>query len=307
MFRLIVLSIASIFASGTAAATPTESAFTFQFQPPDGVRVNLTSVLQRSRSTEGSTSLKEEAESRTSGVFKRTAQGFEYAPKIVSATMRRNGNLIGDPLTSLLAKLQPKFTLSSDGEALAITGFGEVSEQLKASVPPQAAAALAPIINEEALVGQQRAEWNARYADFAGGKFEIGQVLDVQAPQLLPNGETITYTIRTSFTRWETCPAGMCVRIDQIYESDGSALAQMMTNVVNGVMAAASSPIAPISVAGQSAARISGSLTRLIDPKTMLIYSERLQRTISMQIESQGRTPEAVRLDETRTYSYSYE
>lgn len=300
-----LLPVAGAFVlTGAFAQTPAEDEFTFRFQPPDGVRMDLDYVLQRARTTPSGT-VRDEAESRTSGVFKRTANGFEYAPKTLSASLRRNGSPVNDPVLTVLSKLQPRYTLSADGEALAIAGFENVSTLLTSSVPPPVAAAMASLVNEEVLVGQQRAEWNARYADYTGGKFTIGDVIDAEVPQPLPNGETITYTVRTSFPRWEPCPAGRCVRLEQVFESDAEALTKMATGVANRVIAAASAAAPPLSSGPKS--RVTGSLSRLIDPNTMLIYAERLERTITMQIvSSPGKKPEEVRMDETRVYSYTY-
>jgi hypothetical protein len=311
MPRLLSATLAgvAIVAAGAASAQPAPppDEFTFRFQPPDGVRMNIDYVLKRTRTVQGSAPATDEAESRTSGVFKRSGEGYEYTPKTLSATLRRNGTRIGDPVTALLAKLEPRYTLTADGVATAVTGLGEVDKLLKASVPANVAAALATVINEETLATQQLVEWNARYGDFAGGTFTIGQVLDGEVPQPLPNGETLTYTVRTTFPRWEDCPAGRCVRVEQVYESDAQALATMATGVANRVIAAAAASAPPTSLTSSPGSRVSGSLSRLVDPKTMLIYSERLQRTISMRIASPGKAPEEVRLDEIRTYAHTYE
>ena len=289
-----------------AETVPEGEQFVFRFQPPEGIRVRLTYTLQRNRLTEGQPPTRDESELQTEGSFRRVGETFEYSPKTVAASMRRNGTPVNDPIVGLMSRIQPTYVVSSAGEAISIKGFGEMEALIKSTVPAQLAAALAPFLNEATLVGQQKAEWNARYADFANGKFRIGDVIDVEAPQQLPDGTTITYTIRTRFPRWESCAAGKCIRLEQVYESDAAELARMAEGLATRV-AEAVSIARPASQLPKSAARITGSLSRLIDPKTMLIYSEQVKRTISMQLQVPGKGTVPTVQEESRTYLYSYD
>ena len=296
---------AALAVQAQAQVAPPSEKFLFQFQPPDGTRVHLTYKLERTRAIEGQPPTKDETETQTEGTFKRVGDGFEYSPKTLSASVRRNGATVNDPIFGLLSKVQVTYVISKGGEAIDVWGFGEVEQLVKSTLPPQMAAALAPILNEASLVAQQKAEWNARYADFADGSFKVGDVIDVQAPQRLPNGETINYTIRTTFPNWEPCPAGQCIRVTQVFESDAAELAKLVEGVVGRVASAASAPQVALKFK-KGETRITGSLSRLIDPKTMLIYAEQLRRTIAMQIQVPGQGVLPTVQEEARTYSYSY-
>ncbi|WP_428505102.1 hypothetical protein [Roseateles sp.] len=288
------------------ALQPPAEEFVFRFQPPNGISVRQTYKMEKTRKTEGQPLVKDEAETQTEGTFRRVGDSFEYCPKIKSSTLRRNGTEINDPIIDLLSKVQITYVISKGGEATEIRGFSEVKQSVRSTMPAQVAAALAPFLNEASLVAREKAEWNARYSEYADGKFRIGEVIDVQAPQRLANGETINYTIRTSFPGWEPCPAGSCIRLKQIYESDAAELAKLVEGVLGSVASAASAPqMAPKLEGG--ATRITGSLSRLIDPKTMLIYFEQVKRTISMRVQVPGQRPLPTVQEESRTYTYSYE
>lgn len=303
---IAALLVAPLAVAAQGTASLPDGAFVFRFQPPDGTLVRQTYKLERTRSIEGQAPTRDEVETTTEGRFKRVGDGFEYSPKTVSSTALRNGAPVNDPIFGLLSKVQVTYVLSNGGEAIDVRGFGEVESLVKSTMPAPLAAALAPVLNEANLVAQQKAEWNARYADFSGGTFKVGDVLEVQAPQRLPNGETIHYTIRTRFPGWEPCPAGTCIRVVQVYESDAAALAALTEGVVGNVARAASAPqMAPR--VERSGARITGSLSRLIDPKTMLIHSEQVKRTISLQVQAPGQAPMPTVQEESRTYTYRYE
>ena len=301
-----LILVAALALAGVAQAqnqtTVDPREFTFRFQPPDGVRFKVQYTHQRVRTLEGQPPTRTESDSLTEGSFRRTGKQFEYRPRIVTMNMRRNGVPVNDPTLPLLTGLQVTYLISPEGEATAIQGFEDLDALLKSRLPPQVAAALAPLINERTLVQKEKAEWNARYAEFAGGKFRLGEVIDTEAPQALPTGETLRYTVRTSFPRWESCPAGRCVRIEQVYESDAAALTQMAARVTGQLLTGTPQP-APV----PTTARISGSLSRLIDPKTMLIYSEQVRRNLTMRVQLPDRGLVPMVDEEVRTYTYSYE
>jgi len=168
-------------AQNQAAAQPRE--FVFRFQPPDGARFKVQYTQQSVRTLEGQPPTRDESESLTEGSFRRVGNQFEYQPRIVTMSMRRNGVAVNDPTLPLLTGLQVTYVISAEGEATAIRGFDGFDTLLKSRLPPQIAAALAPLINERVLVQRETAEWNARYAEFAGGKFRIGEVIDADAPK----------------------------------------------------------------------------------------------------------------------------
>jgi hypothetical protein len=324
------LAVAALAAA--AQAQPDPARFVFRFAPPDATAVVQTSRFVRERNMVGQAPVRDETVATLRGVFRKVGAGYEYSPRIVSNQMRRNGQPLTDPMAGLLMKIEPTYVIGAGGQAQEIRGYAHAEKMFQEALPPPLFAAVSPMFTEAAIVEREKAEWNSRYADFAGAEFAIGDAIDAKAPYRLPNGEPIEYTIRTSFPRWEDCPAGRCVRVEQIYESDARALAQMAQGLTEGVLAAAgvggaasapaavaapaatavaAAPAAPAAPAGAApgvpTARITGRMSRLIDPKTMLIYSESVRRTITMQVSVRAGVPMASILREERDYAYAYE
>jgi len=296
------LLAASAFAQG---ADPEE--ISFRFAPPDGTRVTTTYTLERSRTVTGQPKVEDRILTRLEGRFSRTSGGFEFSQRTLSNSFVRNGQPVQDPLLSVLAGVPYKATISEQGEMLAISGFAEVEAALRASLPPAQAAAVAPLVNEAALVSRERSEWNARYAEFAGAVVKVGDVFDVEAPQPLPTGGSLTYTVRTRIPGWEPCPTGRCVRVEQVYESDAAALAQMTQDLTRKLVEASGGPPAPAPSPSAGTARITGSLSRLIDPRTMLIHAERVERTLTLPVPGPTGETRSVSQHELRTYVHVYE
>lgn len=292
------LALAVAGASVALADDEAASTFTFRFAPPDGQHVLVAATTTRERLLDGQLQATEVSESTTDGRFRKVAGGYEYATRLDEATMTRNGQPVSDPLTPQLLGLDVTYLVGGDGQLLGVRGFDVLEKRVLKALPPQMVPALAPLVSAAALTGREQAEWNARYADFADGEFAIGDVIDVKAPYALPDGSSIEYVIRTRFPGYVACPAGRCVKVEQVYESDAQALAAMVMGMTQAV--------APDEAPHVGGVRITGSLVRIIDPATMRIYSERLQRTLHMPLQVPGRGAVASMVRERREYGYTY-
>lgn len=292
---LLCLALASPVA---AAAEEAADTFTFRFAPPDGQRVLVAARLSRERLVDGQLQATDVSESTTDGVFRKTGDGYEFTTRLEQATLTRNGQPTSDPVTPQLVGLDVVYRIGADGSLQGIRGFDRLEQMVLKAVPRQMAAALAPVVSEAAMVAREQAEWNGRYYDFADGEFAVGDVIDVKAPFQLPNGQAIDYVIRTRIRGYVGCPAGRCVKVEQFYESDTQALAQMVTGMVQAVAGDEAPSVGHV--------RVTGSLVRVIDPPTMRIYSERLQRTLHLPLEIPGRGIVPSMLREQRDYGYTY-
>lgn len=118
------------------------------------------------------------------------------------------------------------------------------------------------------MVARERAEWEGRVGWFAGKKAAIGDVWEVESDFALPTGGTIKYRTKIEFAERVSVAGRECVRVRYTYDTGpGSAM------------------------------RVEGGGERVVDPATMLIYSETLERTMH--------TPQA-RQRETRAYRHEY-
>jgi len=296
---------ASPTASADAATSPTVE---FRFQPVDGTRVVSVYRQQQRRETPGQPTVDAETTQQVESTIRRVDDHYEIAERILSVSAQRNGAPVDNPVLNLLAKVPYTAIVSAEGEMVEIQGMGEVSRLATTSLPPAMAAALAPVLNEATLTNLAKAEWNGRIAEFHGLSVQIGDVLDGEAEQALPTGGSLRYTIRTRFPRFEPCGPRQCVRVEQVYESDAAALAAMADEMTQRLASAAagSAPAgtaAPaVSTPAPGAARVSGTLTRLVDAETLQIYQERLDRTIVLPLNVPGHGQVTTTQREQRSY-----
>ncbi len=307
MSRLLAFASAVIVLLCTGCATKVEQpvepqTFRFRFLPPDGTEFVQKVVTKRDKIFEGLGRQTERSASKTAISIRRSEAGYVMTAKPVSLKLKRNGKPVKDPLTKLLQNTVVTYRISEGGQIQSVEGYGELADQALRSLPPESARAVAQALNEDALVARETAEWNGRIGDFAGGEFTTGQSIDAEVPFTLPNGEALTYFTTISFPGFEDCEAGSCVQVEQRYDSDAAAFGRLAGEIAKGVAGEVGGEAPSV-----SDSRISGSASRLIDPATMLIYAETLERTIRMTVDIPGRGLVPATLKEERRYSFDYE
>jgi len=303
---LLFFTISSPVLAQTSEPSSLPTQIKFTFNPPDGAKVQTIYTMIRTKKAEGQPQITDEVEMKTEGNFIKIKNGFQFHQKTLSSSMRRNGELINDPITNLLAQVPTISVISRDAELIDIEGIGNVAELAKSQfstseIPAQLLEILSSMLSKEGIVRREQAEWNARYAEYAGATIKIGDAFESQAAQALPNGGEMLYTVRTTFPRWESCHVGHCIRIEQSYSSDDTTALNDMTNNLSKQMMHTTAP------KNSANSHISGSLSRLIDPSTMLIYSERVERTMTLQMPISDQVILPVVQQETRSYTYTYE
>ncbi len=302
-FGLRVAALVVIAASSGALAAEPDAAIHFKYAPPEGTEFVETVITTRVRSIEGSGSRVDRSESRSLHTISKHNDEYLLSSKLVFAELTRNGEAQTDLVSKLMNNVTLVYRIGPDGQLRQISGYGDLFKQAEASMPAEAARALAPLLSEAAMQARETAEWNGRIGFFVGLSPHIGQVISGDTPYTLPNGETIHYTVRTSFPRMEPCRGGSCVRIEIRYDSDTAALDKLVPGDAKDAAAAGAAQSVIPSFTGGS---ISGGASRLVDPQTMLIYEEHSQRTITMNVTLPGGATVPAMQRETRQHSFTY-
>ncbi len=282
------------------AAEPPETV-RFTFAPPDGTVYLQTVETTRRKQFEGLGSQTDETRSVAEVTVHAVESGYEIVSKTVSARSTRDGAPLPDPISDILKQAVIRYRVDHHGVVSSIEGFGGLVDRLVGQVPAEVAQALAAALGEEALVARATAEWNGRITDFAGTEAEVGKVFEAQVPFALPNGSEVVYDLRTWVSGLEPCEQSRCARIELRYDSDASALSDLLESTGKAL-----SGLADGFELSASGSRIVGGGWRLMDPSTMLIYHEDLHRTISMEVEIPGYGKVPSRLEEERVYSFDY-
>jgi hypothetical protein len=267
---------------------------TFRFAPPDGTTFVQTLVTTKTLDAGAAGKRTDVQRSETRLRFDKAGDGWTLTATPISMTMTRDGQAVQNPVLDALKDLVVTYRLDAQGNIVAIQGFGNVQEKLIKALPPEAAQAVAKLVTEEAMVAKEKAEWAGRISDFTGESFELGSSWTSEVPFALPTGEEILYYTRTEIAEKARCGDRDCVRIRFRYDTDASAIGAKVGESMSEVSKGVGGPEVQI-----KKTTITGGGERLIDPATMLIHSETLERTMNM--EGMGVSTEK------REYTFEYQ
>lgn len=277
--------------------------FTFRFNPPDGISFVETSKLTRITDTGTLGKRTDVSETETRVTIRRTPTGYTVTHGPISAVMTRDGKKIENPVAALLLETEFSYELDSEGYIQDIRGFDVMIEKMKRVFPPAVFNALAPILNEEALVNKEVAEWNGQIGGLIGRTARLGEAWTSSDDYALPSGEVIRFYTVNRFAEWVKHGARDYVRMVFYYDSDPEGLRGFLDETVGEMMEAAG-------VTGEkpqfSGVKLVGEGERLIDPATMLMHSETVSRTITFESDTPGLGRTTTVVFETREITFDY-
>lgn len=238
----------------------------------------------------------------------KTPKGYKLVQRPTSATVTRNGQPVpSNPLVDRLMKVNSTSDLDETGWMLNVQGFDEVikvlSEQAKLELPAEQYQKLTDAMPgiKKAATAQEITEWNGRVADFVGRSAKIGDTWVEDQTAELPYG-MITYNTTTKIAERVRKGKVDCVRIAFTYTTDAEGTQKFMQAMMDSLAESAAPGKAPKIVD----VKISGGGERLVDPKTMLIYSETNDRTVTMILDDPDEGRLEVRMPEKKEYTYQY-
>lgn len=301
--KLLAVFVAIVFSTSTNVGQLRTQDITFNFNPPDGLIYYQTQITTKITTMGSSEKRTDITESKSKIEVKKTSKGYSITATPLAAIMTRNGEEVNNPVLSLLQNLSIVYEADEQGQLTSIKGFDKLSEILKASFPQHVVEQLSTLLNEEALVNKETAEWNGRIGDFAGAQVSIGDVFTSVSEFPLPTGESVKYYTATKIEEKAHCGNHNCVKIAFSYNSNPEALKEFVGDAIQDIAQSAGKSDVNFSL---SQVEITGEGERLIDPTTMLIYSELIKRNMQMEMEVPGQGKLPTTQIEERKYIFEY-
>lgn len=181
------------------------------------------------------------------------------------------------------------YAMDANAQVSEIHGLDRMLEMTLKKVDPSMRAQYAAVVNEEALINREEAEWDGRVGYFVGKTVKIGDQWAERTPFPVPGGGELSFYIVTTFKSLDDCPAGKCVRITFTSSTDARKLGDVVKKVLKSE---------DFTYDGFT---VEGSGERLIDPNTMTIYAETMSRTIEVALGDVKSTR-----NEVRKYTFKY-
>lgn len=266
MRRSAALALLVLLLPRAVSSADTAETVTFRFSPPDGITYLENVVV--SRTLEGGPTRQTDLQKGQARVrIDKLPDGWTVTGTPVSMTMETDGKPVESPLVTALQGAVAVYRLDPQGNLVSVQGYEGLLDKVSKDLKPEEAQALAKILDPESILARERTEWNARIGSFAGKTFELGSSWVTEAPLALPSGGEVQLRTHTELAERTRCGGDRdCVRLRFRYDSDEP--------------------------------RVTGTGERVVDPSTLLIYSEAVERVLPVQ--------DGVVLREKREHSYDY-
>ncbi len=273
----------------------------FRFNPPDDFPTYVSTYKNTQVTDMGALGKRTRvSEGKQKITIDKTPGGYSVIFIPISFTMTQDGKPREDPILSFIQNITVTYELDVDGQLIKIRGFEGTIEKLKAALPGNLPPTVAAVLSEETFINRAAQEWDARIGSYVGMDAEIGDVWTGVDETPLPMGGTMAFYSVTKFAEQVKFNDVDCVRLEFSFNTDAEELKNFMGDMWEDLAEMADMEAAP----SVSNTKIAGKGERIIDPATMLIYSETVERTIKMTMAVPGQGEVEMTSVDKREYGY---
>lgn len=281
--------------------TATAQEIFFRFDPPEDFPAYI-STFKSKRITDmgilGKRTVASEGKAKIT--VRKGPDGYSVAFTPLSFTMTEDGEPVDNPILAFVQNIAVTYELDGDGELVGINGLESLFEEFIASLSPGLPPNVAEMLNEDAFRYKTVQEWEARIGQFVGADVEIGDVWAGVEQVPLPVGGSMRFYSVTKFAEQVKFDGVDCVRIQFSFNTDADALKDFMGAVWEDLADMVGTEEKP----SVSNSEVVGKGERIIDPTTMLIYSETSERTFKTTVDMPGHKVVEMIMIEEREYGY---
>jgi len=295
---------------------PAAQAFTFHLNPPDGVstvQTDKTNIVEHL----GDEKKREETdETKMRVTFKKAAKGFTATMSTISSSMTEMGKKVTPPEAALMKDVVLTYHLDPAGECKTITGFETLRKNMLQRIEYQRVAQhkpqqpkLANAYIDQMIAGmikQRTGEWHDEFTRFCGKTAKIGDSWHDSAPSRLPFVGTIALHRTITFAERAIVNGHNCVRVKYLTTTDPKEIqAAIKTELAREKKIAAAQHIKD-EYATVKDITVRQERVRVIDPATMLVYSESYADTQTIVVHRPKEGNVTAVTNEKRETTYEY-
>jgi hypothetical protein len=281
-----------------AQAGAQEEGATFRFEPPDGTRYvvtsNTTQVLDFGQGR--TTSTRSEFNVRYS--FRKLPDGYSVTSRALGGVVEGPGAEGKQFMVEVLKGASLTYKIDDAGRLVGVSGIEEVGRRLRETLPPEALAAAGDAFSEESMIATARADWEGEVLNYKDRSSTPGSVWLATEHYLLPTSDMVEFHVALKVTGEQIVGGKECVRVEFKYASDPVELRGFLGTEHESLLSGKKS--------FRGGARMSGRGHRIVDPRTLLSYGQKIERVIetTIAVPSRGHMPVSIRQDETYWYSH---
>lgn len=224
--------------------------------------------------------------------------GYEIRTTPLSFTLEKDGKPHEDKITEAIQMAPLVYKVASDGKLRGIGGHAAVTEFVRANAPKEFREQMLEAASEKTLAAKESSAWQSRVGDFLGKSTARGTGVLSESQSSLPDGSTARYFTVSVVMGSQELDGRELVKVKYAFTADPARVQRLANDLARDVVQGLPRPRAISALAGFS---INGGGERLIDPKSMVVYSDSMERNIQMIVSAGGGSSFPVVMHETRT------
>jgi hypothetical protein len=290
--------LAAFFAKADAAPLK------FTFNPADSLDYTGVTVTARSGFVDSTRLPVDTIRTINHILFTREGNSFHVLSSPESIVVSRNGKVVNDPVTSVLAHTPITYTIDSTGQAVSVKGYSGVAGEVTAGMG-QAPEDVKQALSEEMLNAGALTDWDSRIGSVAGLPVVIGNIAFTHDTQVMGNGTHLPVYNVTRVTDTFRVDGKLCARVYRYTDSDLSKLAKKVgttdEELKKDMKLSAEESVTP----KDEANRTWTSDEQVMEVGTMIILAEHRETETNLSVAGEDGKTHAVRLVEITTKEYS--
>jgi hypothetical protein len=281
------------------AAAPKPVIVEFRFHPPAGAHVETVHETRSFRAGEGVTS-ELRTDARVHVEVEQTSDGYVFRRQPLSIRVSDSEREYTDHGMAKVRFAPLTLRVNFKAELVDVVGFREAAVQALAGLPPESAAPMAEALDESIQIDREKKEWNERIGDFAGKRYEQGEVMVATDSLELPDGKVIDYRTLVRVAGREKCGGAECVRVEFAFGNELASLAEFAGASVEEMRTAVGD------LGNRLGVTLSGGGFRLLEPDKMRLHREETRRKVSRPVEVPGQGLVTTVVEETFEHAWDY-
>ena len=259
----------------------------FRFAPPEGVplheSVELSEIVEAPGL--GSSTLKLTGASQVT-VARSSAWKYDWTEKIEDMHLLVNGQDRFPDLGRQAQGIEIVTEVMDDGEAEAVRGGERLESLLSQLAASSTGSAPPPVAGPWSRREQERADWEERVHALSGRTVRLGETVETTGRFDFGKGRSLAHRALLTPKEWKPCGDDRCIAVAIEYATDPDEVARYADRSIETLVPDTNELSGAVVI---DSIEVSGDGERLIDPKTLLVREERVDKVLRLTLRGPDR------------------
>jgi hypothetical protein len=301
--RFDILALIAVFAVMFTIVCEKAKEYTFTYNPPLGLEYIETTVSKEKLEMNEEKYKTEETDIKARYFIEAIDSNFLITSEDMSIKYSVNGEPVDEPLIEFMENLEYQLEVDKNGQLVGIYGIEGAPDSMYSQYEPEVRELMSRFFNEDFFYAVIIDDWKKYIGNFVGKNFFLGDKWTIVDTLQLLLGPLAIIEKTVTFTEILGCDKNQCVRIEIEYSAEPDIPKEVFMEFLASLMNAGLDDSLHAEV---RSLKIHGMEERIIDPITMLIYSEYEEKITEFEINTKSEGRFSFRKEEIDESSFEY-